>query len=42
MNDRLTDLAKAGPVQQPDLLRLGKKRRDSERPQRLAGEAVTG
>ncbi len=42
MNDRLTDLAEAGPVQQPGLLRLGKKRWDSERPQRLAGEAVTG
>ena len=42
MNNRLTDLAGAGPVQQPDLYRLGNKRRASERPQRLAGEAVTG
>jgi hypothetical protein len=29
-------------MQQPDLLRLGKEPWDSERPQRLAGEAVTG
>jgi len=34
----LTDLAGAGPVQQPDVLRPGKKRWDCQRPQRLAGK----